>query len=47
MLLLFVEAQFQQIELLFYYFLQIELKTKLACHPARCLLPVEIIERCG
>ena len=23
------------------------LKAKLACHPARCLLPVEIIERCG
>ena len=22
-------------------------KAKLACHPARCLLPVEIIERCG
>ena len=22
------------------------LKAKLACHPARCLLPVEIIERC-
>ena len=25
----------------------IKLKAKLACHPARCLLPVEIIERCG
>ena len=24
-----------------------QLKAKLACHPARCLLPVEIIERCG
>ena len=23
------------------------LKAKLACLPARCLLPVEIIERCG
>ena len=23
------------------------LNAKLACHPARCLLPVEIIERCG
>ena len=23
------------------------LKAKLACHPARCLLLVEIIERCG
>ena len=23
------------------------LKAKLACHPARCLLPVEIIDRCG
>ena len=23
------------------------LKAKLACHPARCLLPVEIIERCS
>ena len=23
------------------------LKAELACHPARCLLPVEIIERCG
>ena len=23
------------------------LKAKLACHPARCLLPVEIKERCG
>ena len=23
------------------------LKAKLACHPARFLLPVEIIERCG
>ena len=23
------------------------LKAKLACHPARCLLPVEIIERRG
>ena len=23
------------------------LKAKLACHPAKCLLPVEIIERCG
>ena len=23
------------------------LKAKLACQPARCLLPVEIIERCG
>ena len=23
------------------------LKAKLACHPARCLLPVEIIERFG
>ena len=23
------------------------LKAKLACHLARCLLPVEIIERCG
>ena len=22
------------------------LKAKFACHPARCLLPVEIIERC-
>ena len=22
------------------------LKAKLACHPARCLLPVEIIKRC-
>ena len=22
------------------------LQAKLACHPARCLLPVEIIERC-
>ena len=25
----------------------VALKAKLACHPARCLLPVEIIERCG
>ena len=24
----------------------ITLKAKLACHPARCLLPVEIIDRC-
>ena len=23
------------------------LKAKLACHPAKCLLPVEIIEWCG
>ena len=23
------------------------LKAKLACHPARCLLPVEIVYRCG
>ena len=23
------------------------LKAKLACQPARCLLPVEIIEKCG
>ena len=23
------------------------LKAKLACHPARCLLPVEILDRCG
>ena len=23
------------------------LKAKLACHPARCLLPVEIIKRCS
>ena len=29
--------------LLFSVFL---IKAKLACHPARCLLPVEIIERC-
>ena len=26
---------------------KIILKAKLACHPAMCLLPVEIIERCG
>ena len=26
---------------------QLTLKAKLACHPARCLLPVEIIDRCG
>ena len=29
------------------YFFNLTLKAKLACHPARCLLPVEIIERCG
>ena len=23
------------------------LKAKLACHPERCLLPIENIERCG
>ena len=23
------------------------LKAKFQCHPARCLLPVEIMERCG
>ena len=26
---------------------KMHLKAKLACHPARCLLPVEIIQRCG
>ena len=26
---------------------QIFLNAKLACHPAMCLLPVKIIERCG
>ena len=27
--------------------MQPELKAKLACRLARCLLPVEIVERCG
>ena len=26
---------------------RLSLKANLTCHPARCLLPVEIIERCG
>ena len=25
----------------------VALKAKFQCHPARCLLPVEIMERCG
>ena len=25
----------------------VTLKAKFQCHPARCLLPVEIMERCG
>ena len=25
----------------------LQLKAKLACHLARCLLPVQILERCG
>ena len=28
----------------FYFF---DLKAKFQCHPARCLLPVEIMQRCG
>ena len=34
---------------LFYDFLFIfkDLKAKFQCHPARCLLPVEIMQRCG
>ena len=27
--------------------LRISLKAKLTCHLARCLLPVEIVKRCG
>ena len=27
--------------------LKAKLASKLACQPARCLLPVEIIDRCG
>ena len=26
---------------------RIGLKAKFQCHPARCLLPVEIMQRCG
>ena len=27
--------------------LLLDLKAKFQCHPARCLLPVEIMQRCG
>ena len=27
--------------------MRIGLKAKFQCHPARCLLPVEILQRCG
>ena len=42
----FLLESFWVLSLPFVYVLSL-LKAKLACHSARCLLPVEIIERCG
>ena len=40
-----ISEEFSLMSLTIHCFL--DLKAKFQCHPARCLLPVEIMQRCG